>query len=108
MSGMSKPVRTLAARWIFPVEDEPMKTAAVGMDGETIVSIGPRANRAVDLDFGNAAILPGLVNAHCHLELEPIEDGRPRWQPADPPEFEVDWLRKVVKHRWLTDPGKLC
>lgn len=104
MSGNSGPVKTLAARWIFPVEDEPIENGCIDLDGETIVGIGPRANRSVDLDFGNAAILPGLVNSHCHLELEAIDEDRHRWQPTDAPEFEVDWLRKVVKHRWLTDP----
>jgi len=104
MSGTPGPVKTLAARWIFPVEDDPIENGCIDLSGETIVGIGPRANRSVDLDFGNAAILPGLVNAHCHLELEPIEETGQKRKPTDAPESEVDWLRKVVKHRWLTDP----
>lgn len=103
MTGADRVVRTLAARWLFPVESEAIENACLDLRDGEIVAIGPRRGRIVDLDFGNAAILPGLVNAHCHLELEPLETETPI-SGDDGISSEVQWLREVVRQRWLTDP----
>jgi len=48
---------------------------ALAIDNSEIVAAGPRTEVASRFpgarvsDFGQAAILPGLVNAHSHLEL---------------------------------------
>ncbi|RLT13046.1 MAG: amidohydrolase [Planctomycetota bacterium] len=102
MSSKPGPVLTLAARWLFPVEGDPLEGACIDFRGGEIVAIGPREGRLIDLDYGNAGIMPGMVNAHCHLELEPLENEA--WTPGDDPENEVSWLKRVVKQRWLTDP----
>src|SRR5207247_1532489 len=47
----------------------------------------------IDLDLGNAAILPGLVNAHTHLDLTGLRDAVPFLGSF------TDWLRAVVAHR---------
>src|SRR5262249_17731976 len=49
--------------------------------------------RTADHDLGNAAILPGLVNAHTHLDLSGL---RGKCPPT--PDF-TDWLRKVITYR---------
>ena len=102
MSPREGPVLTLAARWLFPVEGDPLESACMDIRGGRIVAIGPREGRLIDIDYGNAGIIPGLVNAHCHLELEPLEDDG--WKLGDEPQNEVQWLKQVVKQRWLTDP----
>lgn len=82
---------TLTARWVFPVARPPLERGRVVIEGERIVAVEP-AGRA-DLDLGNTAILPGLVNAHVHLDLSgfraPIPSGE---------DFPA-WLRQVVAHR---------
>jgi allantoinase len=53
--------------------------AAVLVDGEKIVAIVPRGSIPADAhshDFGNAAILPGLVDSHVHIN----EPGRTAWE----------------------------
>lgn len=95
-------VLTLAARWIFPVDSDPLENACVDLRGDTIIHIGPRQGRLIDIDYGNAALTPGLVNAHCHLELEPLENDS--FSLSDEPQNEVEWLKEVVRQRWLTDP----
>ncbi|HEV8591409.1 MAG TPA: amidohydrolase family protein, partial [Pyrinomonadaceae bacterium] len=52
-----------------------ISTGAVAIDGVEIVAVGPRVellerfpNANVE-DFGEAAILPGFVNCHSHLEI---------------------------------------
>src|SRR5829696_2785715 len=68
-------VRRLAARWLIPVEGAPIERAAllIGSEGR-IEAVGPDASvpRPADAaaeDFGEAVILPGLINTHTHLEL---------------------------------------
>src|SRR5262245_60682667 len=65
----------LRARWVVPVLAAPIADGAVlvGDDGR-IAAVGPDADVprpagiAAD-DLGSAALLPGLVNTHTHLEL---------------------------------------
>jgi len=70
-----------------------------------ILAVGPRQELAAAhpgaaaVDFGDAAILPSLVNAHTHLELTDY----PEWARSldDPwvPESFVDWVLQLVKVR---------
>ncbi len=92
---------TLAARHVFPVEGGPIADGSVSVADGRIVRVGVAAEGpAVDLDLGNAAIVPGFVNAHTHLDLGPIAPAN-----GDGPEDEVDWLRRVVEGRRAGRPG---
>lgn len=68
-------MKILAANYVLPISSEPIIDGAVVIDGERIVSVGPRASVTSEFpaaeieDFGEAAILPGFVNCHSHLEL---------------------------------------
>jgi cytosine/adenosine deaminase-related metal-dependent hydrolase len=59
------------ARYVAPITAPPLVDGIVAVDAGRIAYVGPAAaappGRAVDL--GNALLLPGLVNAHTHLEL---------------------------------------
>jgi cytosine/adenosine deaminase-related metal-dependent hydrolase len=63
------------ARWVLPVSSAPVTDGAVAVEGSRIVDVGERRAlmekfpRARVEDFGQAVILPGLVNCHSHLEL---------------------------------------
>jgi 5-methylthioadenosine/S-adenosylhomocysteine deaminase len=64
-----------SARWVLPISSAPIETGAVAVEGARIVGVGTRAALASRFpearaqEFGEAAILPGLVNCHSHLEL---------------------------------------
>jgi 5-methylthioadenosine/S-adenosylhomocysteine deaminase len=64
-----------SARWVLPIASPPIDDGAVLVDDSVIVAVGARADLQAAFphepheDFGNAAILPGLINAHSHLEL---------------------------------------
>jgi 5-methylthioadenosine/S-adenosylhomocysteine deaminase len=65
----------LSARWVLPVGGPPVADGAVlvGADGR-IEAVGPdaavpRPGEARQVALGDAALLPGLVNTHSHLEL---------------------------------------
>jgi cytosine/adenosine deaminase-related metal-dependent hydrolase len=59
------------ARWVVPVTAPPMRDATVVVDGSVIAYVGPRggAPPGEDEELGDAILCPGLVNAHCHVEL---------------------------------------
>jgi cytosine/adenosine deaminase-related metal-dependent hydrolase len=85
---------TLGARLVVPVETPPIESGAVSIRDGRIEWIGPAAERTPDLDLGNVAILPGLVNAHTHLDLTPLGGPQPTSE-----EDELDWLRRVISQR---------
>jgi cytosine/adenosine deaminase-related metal-dependent hydrolase len=59
------------ARWVVPVTSAPLADATVSVTGQRIAYVGPRqsAPAGQDVHLGDALLLPGLVNAHTHLEL---------------------------------------
>jgi cytosine/adenosine deaminase-related metal-dependent hydrolase len=87
--------RTLTARWIFPVSGPPFERGTVTVRGERVEAVEPRGTRRPDEDLGNVAIIPGLVNAHTHLDLSGARGLIP---PTDPDHF-TDWLRGVIAYR---------
>ena len=83
------------ASWLVPVSEPPIKDGWFAVDRGRIVATGrPSANRSEpEIDLGEVAVLPGLVNAHTHLELSYLRDEVP---PA--PRF-VAWVRNVMAAR---------
>jgi hypothetical protein len=58
-------VTALSADWVLPVDGPPLRNAQIAWEDGRIVAVGPgRADRHLE----GAAILPGFVNAHSHLE----------------------------------------
>lgn len=61
------------ARWVLPVAAPPIADGTVVEERGRIAWVGPRtdapAGGGADVELGDALLMPGLVNAHCHLEL---------------------------------------
>ncbi len=65
------------ARWVLPIDRPPIAGGWIETDGaggtdtiaERITRIGRGQPPAAAEDLGDVAVLPGLVNAHTHLEL---------------------------------------
>lgn len=87
--------RTYTARWVFPASGPPLPNGTVTVRGTTIEAVEPAGVRAADVDLGNAAVIPGLVNAHTHLDLS----GARGLIPATDPDHFTDWLRGVIAYR---------
>ncbi len=92
---LNRTMLQLKARYVFPGDAEPIPDGVVQIDRSRIVAVGRRASDdyAVE-DLGNVALLPGLVNAHTHLDLSGIDC------PLGAPGMSlVDWLSNVVASR---------
>lgn len=65
-------MRRYHARWMCPIASPPLRDATLVEHDGRITYVGPRSGAPTDgeeIDLGDALLLPGLVNAHCHLEL---------------------------------------
>jgi cytosine/adenosine deaminase-related metal-dependent hydrolase len=93
------------ASWIVPIVAPPIRDGWVATDRGRVVAFGRRqgedvgptdSNRAgahQDVDLGSVAVMPGLVNAHTHLELSWMR-GLVLGQKRFP-----DWIRSVIAER---------
>jgi 5-methylthioadenosine/S-adenosylhomocysteine deaminase len=60
--------RVLSADWVLPVEGAPIENGAVAFEDGRIAAVGPAAELGEGQRFEGAAIIPGFVNAHTHVE----------------------------------------
>jgi aminodeoxyfutalosine deaminase len=86
------------AAWILPISQPPIRGGWLAVDRGRVVALGAAGKRVLSdgarvVDLGDVAVLPGLVNAHTHLELSYLRDEVP---PAS--QF-VAWIRNVMKAR---------
>jgi len=86
---------TITARWLFPVSGPPLPNGTITIQNDTILAVEPHGVRIADEDLGNVAIIPGLVNAHIHLDLS----GARGLVPPTSCEHFTDWLRGVIAYR---------
>ena len=86
-----------SARWVLPVSASPIEDGAVAVEGQRIAGVGRRAEiverfpEARHEALGEAAILPGLINTHTHLELTAMRG----YLEDEEPDFFA-WLRKLT------------
>jgi 5-methylthioadenosine/S-adenosylhomocysteine deaminase len=57
-----------SADWVVPVDGDPIENGAVAVENGRIAAVGPADELGEGNRFDDAAILPGFVNAHSHLE----------------------------------------
>jgi cytosine/adenosine deaminase-related metal-dependent hydrolase len=81
------------ARWILPVAGAPVRNGWVSVSDGRVVAVGEGRAPGVETDLGDVALLPGLVNAHTHIELS--------WMAGlVPPAATMDaWIRKLLQVR---------
>lgn len=89
-----------SARWVVPVSEAPIENGAVAVAGDVIAGVGTQAEIVKRFpefrveSLGEAIILPGLVNAHTHLELTAMRG----YLENEERDFFA-WLRKLTVAR---------
>jgi cytosine/adenosine deaminase-related metal-dependent hydrolase len=82
------------ARLIVTMNGPPIENGAVAIEGNRIIDVGlfneVKARNSGDVsDLGEQALLPGLINAHCHLDYTCLRGKIP------PPKSFADWIRAI-------------
>ena len=99
----SAPALILRARALLPLATPLVENAAVVIFVDRIAAAGPwkrmpsqLTSAATVLDLGDVVLLPGLVNAHCHLDYT---DMAGLWPP---PKKFTDWIPRMLaaKAEW--------
>ncbi len=67
-------VTVYRASWVLPMSQSPIANGAVAVRGDRITFVGAAGDAPPGRveDLGDAALMPGLVNVHTHLELTPL------------------------------------
>jgi hypothetical protein len=87
------------ARWVLPIDRAPIDNGWIEVRDQRIVGIGSGKAPGEADDLGDVALMPGLVNAHTHLELS--------WMAGlVPPAESMDaWIRTLLRVRREGAPG---
>ena len=84
----------LRARAVLPISAPPIANGAVVIAGGRIVEVGPwntlRRTPGQVTDLGEVLVMPGLVNAHCHLDYTHMAG------QFEPPRVFSDWLKDIT------------
>lgn len=88
----------LRARLLLPVTAPPIEDGAVVISGNQIQAAGSWRDlrphvRARAMDLGEVILLPGLVNAHCHLDYTDLAGQLP------PPKSFTDWISAIAARK---------
>ena len=92
----------LTAAWVVPVAAPPIRDGCVAVSDGRIAWVGRRGGPGQPegrfRELGSGVLLPGLVNAHCHLELTALGlAGERRFTSF------VDWVEALVAARASLD-----
>lgn len=87
----------LRARLILPLAGAPIENGALVFEGARLQWIGPWRDCATIghrvADLGEVALLPGLINAHCHLDYTRMAGRIP------PPKVFPDWIKTILSFK---------
>ncbi|MBO0695327.1 MAG: amidohydrolase family protein [Verrucomicrobia bacterium] len=92
------------ARTVVTMDGAPVENGAVAISGNRIAEVGKFAeisrrypNREI-IDLGEQILLPGLINAHCHLDYTCLRGKIPRQRSF------TDWIRAINAEKSKLSP----
>jgi cytosine/adenosine deaminase-related metal-dependent hydrolase len=100
-------MRVVSARWVIPIERPPIADGALALaDDGAVLAVGGRAELRAEFpdapeERAQGVLLPGLVNAHSHLELAAHADAVPGGQGF------FAWATALMQARRGDTPDKL-
>jgi cytosine/adenosine deaminase-related metal-dependent hydrolase len=83
------------AAWVLPIDARPVRDGWVTIDGGRVVALGDGVPRdgVREANLGNVAVMPGLINAHTHLELSYLRDR------VAPSSSFTTWASQIIAER---------
>src|SRR5207244_9656861 len=92
------------ARTVVTMDGAPIDNGAVAVSENRIVDVGKfdevKARNASEIvDLGERALLPGLINAHCHLDYTCLRG------EISPQKSFTDWIRAINAEKAKLSPG---
>jgi len=68
-------MRKISGSLVCPVSSPPIRRGVVVLDSDgTIVDVrGPLEKEEANIEYYNGILIPGFVNAHCHIELSHLK-----------------------------------
>jgi aminodeoxyfutalosine deaminase len=94
----------LRARAVVTMDGPPIGNGAVAVSGDRIVDVGKfpevsaRYSGQEIIDLGEQALLPGLINAHCHLDYTCLRGKIPRQKSF------TDWISAINTEKSKLSP----
>jgi len=93
----------IRARTVVTMDRAPIRNGAVAILGDRIVDVGrfdeiKARNAGNSVDLGEQALLPGLINAHCHLDYTCLRGKIPPRKPF------TDWIRAINAEKSALSP----
>jgi aminodeoxyfutalosine deaminase len=93
----------IRARAVVTMDGAPIENGAVAVSGDRIVDVGKfdqvkTRNSGTMVDLGEQALLPGLINAHCHLDYTCLRGKIPRQKSF------TDWIRLINAEKSKLSP----
>src|SRR5256714_3937048 len=91
------------ARTVVTMDGPPIENGAVAVSGNRIIDVGrfddiKTRNAGNKLDLGEQVILPGLINAHCHLDYTCLRG-------KIPPQISfTGWIRAINAEKAMLAP----
>ena len=94
----------LRARIVVTMDGAPIENGAVAISGNRIVDVGTfdgvkARNSGEVVDLGEQALLPGLINAHCHLDYTCLRG------KISPQKSFADWIRAILSEKAKLSPA---
>jgi len=95
----------IRARVVITMDGPPIENGAVAVSGDRIADVGKfpeiSARHAGEeiVDLGERTLLPGLINAHCHLDYTCLRGEIPRQKSF------TDWIRGINAEKAKLSPG---
>jgi cytosine/adenosine deaminase-related metal-dependent hydrolase len=93
----------IRARAIVTMDGAPIENGAVAISGNQIGDVGKfdeikKRNAGEVVDLGEQAVLPGLINAHCHLDYTCLRG------KISPQKSFADWIRAINAEKAKLSP----
>jgi aminodeoxyfutalosine deaminase len=86
-------LKRIRAAWLVTGRGEPIRGGSVVTRAGRVVGVEKNSTGPVDIEFEQHVLMPGLINAHTHLEFSGLE------QPLSASGGFSEWVGRVIAYR---------